>query len=214
MPNNLLQLQNYNPANYEAEFRESMSEAGVNYNGPILADGQIHRFANDSKGNRDCWYVFYGMAGAFGDWRTDTKEKWSINTASLTDSEKKAIQNQIALSKKAFEKEIARKHAETAIDAQQQWEALCEEGSSPYLTKKQVDAFGIRYRKESLVIPLRDIEGKLWSLQTIFPDGTKRFLKSGRIDGCFHLMGHIEDEKPVFITEGYATGASVHMATH
>ena len=27
-------------------------------------------------------------------------------------------------------------------------------------------------------------------------------------------MGALEDEKSIYITEGYATGASVHMATH
>lgn len=53
----------------------------------------------------------------------------------------------------------------------------------------------------------------MWSLQWIAPDGTKRFLPGGRKKGCFHHMGIFEDGKPIFITEGYATGASVYMAT-
>lgn len=62
------------------------------------------------------------------------------------------------------------------------------------------------------MIPLRDINGKLWSLQIISPDGTKHFLKNGRTEGCFHILGSIQEGKPIYITEGYVTGASVHRA--
>ena len=55
--------------------------------------------------------------------------------------------------------------------------------------------------------------GKLWSLQWIGPDGTKRFLKGGRKKGCFHSIGSIEDGKTIIVCEGYATGASLHRAT-
>ena len=61
-----------------------------------------------------------------------------------------------------------------------------------------------------LLIPLRDTAGKLHSLQTITPDGEKRF--KGRMKGCYHAMGG----KPtvcLVIAEGYATGASIHEAT-
>ena len=49
----------------------------------------------------------------------------------------------------------------------------------------------------------------LHSLQTITPDGDKRF--KGRMKGCYHAIG-----KPtgfVVVCEGYATGASIHQAT-
>ncbi len=60
---------------------------------------------------------------------------------------------------------------------------------------------------------MRDIDGKLWSLQSVAPDDTKRFLPGGRKKGCFHHIGILEDGKPIVIVEGYATGASIHMAT-
>jgi len=64
-----------------------------------------------------------------------------------------------------------------------------------------------------VIVPLGDINGKLWSLQSIQPDGTKRFLPGGKKKGCFHHLGTFENGKPILICEGYATGASLYMAT-
>jgi putative DNA primase/helicase len=204
---------NFLKANYENDFREAMRQAGMNCIEAIKADGQIHRFSDNGKGDKDCWYVFYGLTGAFGDWSRDIHKKCSFKSGSLTPSENKKLQEQIELSKKMLESERLKKHLDTSIKAEQHWQTLSEKGNSPYLIKKQVDAFGIRFKQGSIIIPLRDIGGKLWSLQIISPDGTKRFLKNGRTEGYFHILGNIEEGKPIYITEGYATGASVHMAT-
>ncbi|MBY0282037.1 MAG: toprim domain-containing protein [Alphaproteobacteria bacterium] len=211
MPNNF----NFLKANYENDFREAMRQAGIHCREAINADGQIHRFADNGQGDKNCWYVFYGLAGAFGDWSRDIHKKCSFKAGSdsLTPKENKKLQEQIELSKKTLEAEKLKKHLETSIKAEQHWRTLSETGNSPYLTKKQVNAFGIRFKQGSIVIPLRDTGGKLWSLQIISPDGTKRFLAGGRTEGCFHILGSIEERKPIYITEGYATGASVHMAT-
>jgi putative DNA primase/helicase len=48
---------------------------------------------------------------------------------------------------------------------------------------------------------MRDTAGSLHSLQTITPDGEKRFLAGGQVTGCYHAIG-----KPVgqiIICEGY-----------
>jgi putative DNA primase/helicase len=204
---------NFLKSNYEGDFREIMRQDGMNCREAINADGQIHRFADSGQGDKDCWYVFYGLAGAFGDWSRDIHKKCSFKSSLLTPMENKKLQEQIALSKKTLEAERLKKHLDTSIKAEQHWQTLSTTGNSPYLTKKQVNAFGIRFKQRSIVIPLRDISGKLWSIQIISFDGTKRFLKNGRIEGCFHILGRIEEGKPIYITEGYATGASVHMAT-
>jgi hypothetical protein len=57
------------------EFREAMACQGVDCRGDIIADGTIHRFASGGKGDEDAWYVCYGMAGAFGDWGRDIRER-------------------------------------------------------------------------------------------------------------------------------------------
>jgi len=69
------------------------------------------------------------------------------------------------------------------------------------------------YRKGTVVVPLRDADGKLWALQAISGDGTKLFPKYGRKAGCFHLLGEVGEAVLIGLAEGYATAASVHMAT-
>ncbi len=55
-------------------------------------------------------------------------------------------------------------------------------------------------------------KGFLMNVQTIQPDGTKRFLKDGKKTDLMHI---IEGDKkgPIIIAEGYSTAASIHAAT-
>jgi putative DNA primase/helicase len=48
---------------------------------------------------------------------------------------------------------------------------------------KNVDPCGVRIGDGLLLVPMRDIDGKLWSLQEIFPSGDKLFMKGGRTAG-------------------------------
>ena len=199
----------------EREFIGAMQRRGINFRDEIIPDGAIHRFDPGGKGNKDGWYVFYGMAGAFGDWSQDIHEKWSLkNDEGLSYQDQEYLRAQIEKAKRAADEERLHKHEETAAGALAKWNALSDSGGSPYFGKKKVDAFGVRFSKDFLIIPLRDTAGKLWSLQWIGPDGVKRFLAGGRKKGCFHHIGILENGKTIFITEGYVTGASIHMATH
>lgn len=60
-----------------------------------------------------------------------------------------------------------------------------------------------------LVIPMQDASGRVINVQTITPDGTKRFLMGGQKQGAFHVIPGIE---PGFLVEGYATGLTVAEA--
>jgi phage/plasmid primase-like uncharacterized protein len=44
-------------------------------------------------------------------------------------------------------------------------------------------------RNADLLVPGYDVEGKLWTVQYIKEDGTKRFAKDSRKHGCFHVVG-------------------------
>lgn len=70
----------------------------------------------------------------------------------------------------------------------------------------------LMFKPGSIAIPLRDVFGKLWSLQAINGQGTKLFPKYGRKSGCFHVLGSVDDPLDIAVAEGYATAASVHMA--
>jgi putative DNA primase/helicase len=67
-------------------------------------------------------------------------------------------------------------------------------------------------KRGSIVLPLRDAVGAVWSLQVIQPNGTKLFPKYGRKSGLWHLLGETVEAPVVAIAEGYATAASIHEA--
>lgn len=69
-------------------------------------------------------------------------------------------------------------------------------------------------KKNTLVLPMYDMAGKLWSLQFILPNGTKLFIKRSKKSGTCFLVGTAPTKAcPVMIAEGFATGASIFMAT-
>lgn len=115
-------------------------------------------------------------------------------------------------------------HAKAAEHAAVQWADATESGASPYLTRKGVQAHGVRFAPGGwLLIPLRDAAGKLWNLQRIAPTkpasgSDKLFLKGGRKSGLWHLVGDLpaaDNTGPavLLIAEGYATAATLHEAT-
>lgn len=79
----------------------------------------------------------------------------------------------------------------------------------PYLKRKAVLPLGIRQRNDRLVIPMTDIDGGLWNCQTIDKQGAKRFLRGGRVKGCFYLIDGESQE--IYLAEGFATAAAVHL---
>lgn len=51
------------------------------------------------------------------------------------------------------------------------------------------------------------------NLQRIHPDGNKRFLRGGQITGCYAPLGAPVTGQPLYICEGWATGATLHEST-
>ena len=105
-----------------------------------------------------------------------------------------------------------------AIKSQELWEASVKGDASlsPYLIRKNItDICGARLDAETntvLRIKCQDIHGKIWGLQQIFASGDKKFTKGQKKEGTFHLIGEIKDI--LFIAEGFATAASVFLATN
>ncbi|QJP73396.1 DUF927 domain-containing protein [Burkholderia glumae] len=96
----------------------------------------------------------------------------------------------------------------------------------PYLVRKRIPVDALRvYRgglcigtaacDGALVIPARDADGKLWTLEFVLTDGQKRYLPNGRKAGCFSLIGGPLSSAPatLLIGEGYATCATLAAAT-
>lgn len=95
-----------------------------------------------------------------------------------------------------------------------------------YLQAKGIAAEGVRLlpagrgMPETLLVPLFDADGRLWSVQRIYAEGgadgqpvtwSKRHLKDGRKRGCFLLLG--TPGARVLVCEGYATGVSLYACS-
>lgn len=70
---------------------------------------------------------------------------------------------------------------------------------------------GIGQLGDRLLVPMYDATGRIWNLQRISPDGTKRFLKNGRTCGLFWLAGRVKTA--ICLGEGVSTMAAVRAAT-
>ena len=123
-----------------------------------------------------------------------------------------ALSEKVAASRRERETQVTRQRAEARMRAALIWRAAQPAPDShPYLLSRQVRSHGLRLHRGGLVVPLRDTSGALQNLQFISEDGAKRFLKGGRVRGCYFGMG--VPAGALFIVEGYATGATVHEAT-
>ncbi|MFZ7127545.1 MAG: AAA family ATPase [Desulfobacterales bacterium] len=204
------------PTDPAIAFMDALHEAGYNLPESPVPDGEIHRFRHDDRsGGRSGWYVLHGdgiPAGSFGDWKSGQTFTWCGKSEfELTPEQRAEYRLRIEQHKQAREQETARKKAKAAEEARQRWNtAKPETGNHPYLQRKGVRAYGLKREGDLLLIPVLDASG-LSSLQTIDADGEKLFLTGGRKKGCsFTIKG---DDSNIYITEGYATGATIHEAT-
>ncbi|SED16085.1 putative DNA primase/helicase [Pseudomonas saponiphila] len=109
---------------------------------------------------------------------------------------------------------LEEKHLATARQAAQLWKmAKPAERLHTYLLAKDVAPLQLRQLSHGrLLVPLCH-DGRLVNLQTITPDGGKRFLPGGRVQGCYSPLGKISEGCRLYICEGWATGATLHRNT-
>lgn len=109
---------------------------------------------------------------------------------------------------------LQQKHRDAANQAAKLWQmAKTADRQHAYLLAKQVSPFSLRQLSQGrLLIPLCS-DGRLVNLQIINGHGTKRFLRGGRVQGCYSPLGRISDGCRLYICEGWATGATLHAHT-
>lgn len=199
---------------------EAMHSCGLSPSRPLdlKADGAIHRYRvdGDKSGSVNGWYVLHDGAaafGVFGSWKTGAQHQWrGSDLRSMSSAELAAMHQQMQAMQRAREAEALKVRAAAREKAQRLWaRARPATNSHPYLQRKRVQAIGIRCLRDMLLIPLRDTEGTLHSLQFIGPDGGKRFLTGGLTAGCYCSLGNVQSR--LLICEGYATGATLWQAT-
>lgn len=184
----------------------------------LYGDGKLQRYRveGDKPGSRNGWAVFYTdpvPAGAFGSWKTGESHTWrEATTKPQTPAERAALQRQLKAMHQARAAEQALVHESARQRAARLWAmARPATNAHPYLQRKRVNAYGIRQLRDMLLIPARDANGVLHTLQFISADGTKRFLTGGRIAGCYYGIGKPFDQ--LLLAEGLSTSSTLRSVT-
>lgn len=199
--------------NIESQFRQAMRNAGIDYFGEIIADGQLHRFhiEGHKPGSKNGAYILHldrFPAGYFQDFKSGTSQTWKSSSGSHVSD---ALNKQINDAKVKREKEICQKHKMAASKAVHIWnrsKPIAKQVDHPYLVKKRIQPHEARLYGDALVIPIFNESDHIVNLQFISTEGQKRFLSGGRKRGCFYIIGN-QSEK-ILICEGFATGASLY----
>lgn len=209
----------------QEEFARKLAEMGLDLKGQLPElDGKIHRVPLLSKNGRrmDGSYCLYGdgiPAGWAQNHVTGEKVKLVATGVVLSSAERERQQQERNARLQAAEAERAKAHDAAAERCKNKWDGLgpAQVFSSPYLQKKGIEAFGLRQDLEGYIfVPLRNIAGELRGIQTITPQGHKFFDPGIEKKGNFHLIGAEGkdlSQGEIVLCEGYATGASLHMAT-
>jgi len=109
--------------------------------------------------------------------------------------------------------EARAKRVRVAATARSIWRDSAPAGNDhPYLVRKHLPALTARINRQRLVIALH-YQGEIVNLQFISAGGEKRFLCGGRVVGCYSPIGRITPGLPLYICEGWATGATIHLDT-
>ena len=204
------------------EFADALRSVGLIVSGdhPIM-DGKKHRVPVEGgkAGATDGFYVGHTdghPAGSIINNKTQIEIKWKSKGYTLTDEQKAALHAEAANKLQAREASILKTHEAVAAKVTRSMESLVPVVElTPYMSAKGIQPLsGVLTDKagKETVIPAIDENGKQWTAQYIQKDGTKRFAKDGRKEGCFHPLGGLDAlaAAPVIvIAEGYATASTL-----
>ncbi|EAJ5275370.1 hypothetical protein C5M86_08730 [Campylobacter jejuni] len=219
-------------------FKSALENQGLIIEGLPIMDGKIHRVKTTNDKGRELSGAYNGFlddypAGFMQNFKTGIKENWKMpieknQSNNIKNSQK--LHEQIKKDQELREKEILTLQEKTALKLENEYNnARWAHSNHPYLKKKGFsENFYLKQdNKGSLLIPLKDENGKLWSVQRIFPNGdkiigvikTKEEKEQGieysaKKSGCFHLIGakNLEYCKEFIIAEGFATAATIYKA--
>ena len=208
----------------QEEFSRALEQFGLDLDGkePIM-DGQIHRvpIIGKSRGDLDgayCGFLDERPAGWMQDFSAGEKHTWAASDHTLT-KEPLAVQRaEIARKREERQQAIIERQHSAARDAHAEWIGHdWATAENAYLQKKGVPPLGVREDLDgNLMVPAQNVEGDLRGLQYISPEGQKRFQSGMEKNGNYHLIaepGKDLSQGEILLAEGYATGASLHMAT-
>ena len=208
----------------QEEFFRALEQFGLDLDGkePIM-DGQIHRvpIIGKSRGDLDgayCGFLDERPAGWMQDFSAGEKHTWAASDHTLTKEQLAVQRAEIARKREERQQAIIERQHSAARDAHAEWIGHdWATAENAYLQKKGVPPLGVREDLDgNLMVPAQNVEGDLRGLQYISPEGQKRFQSGMEKNGNYHLIaepGKDLSQGEILLAEGYATGASLHMAT-
>lgn len=187
-----------------------------------------------------CGFLDERPAGWIQNFSSGEKAKWIASGHALSKEDLEAQRAEIA--QKQLERADQRERRQNEVAGEcfailSQSPAASNEHA--YLKTKGVEAFGLHENQNgTLYVPLRNAVGEVRGIQTIDVEGRKRFVPGMEKSGNFHLITGPEQNKAglfsilmptveslpgmerkdlaqgeILLSEGYATGASLNMAT-
>jgi putative DNA primase/helicase len=226
-------------------FEDAMRDYGLIPERP-KADGVWHNVATtQDKGKQQKGAYILNLSGAPSGYIRNfigREGSWRYDGVKLSAEQRAALDARARDRAVAREREIEREHLAIAEKTERIFTDLPETDASQqgYLISKKVGAYGVRVarigehdvpgllnldsfrggKETLLIIPARDVDGKLWTVQAI-PEkaaGQKLFASGARKKGTFHIIGAdsvaaLRACSAVLFVEGYATGASLFEST-
>lgn len=212
-----------------AQFKTALQAQGFIIDTPIM-NGKIQRCrVEGDKGNEKSGAYLGHLdeypAGFIQNHKTGYKANWKFeltkeyNGDFVNTNLKKAYEEK----HKERELELLSLQQKTALRLEKEYNESKEASPShPYLLSKGLkQSYDLKVdRFNNLLIPLKDIKGKLWSLQRISENGSKIIgvIKnkeekdieySARKKACFYTQLPLEKHKEFYLCEGFATAMSL-----
>ena len=211
--------------NPREEFGEALRSLGCLVAGehPVM-DGRHHRIATE--GDKKCeqagFYVGHldgHPAGYIKNNRTGLDMRWKSKGFSLDPEQRAALAAEAAEKQQIRAADQKRQHEQAATRvALQRAQLVHAVEPTPYMVAKGIGVLPgalTDHAGRTTYIAAIDVNGKHWTTQYINEDGTKRFAKDSRKEGCFHAIGGLEGlaaAPAIVIAEGYATAATLSKA--
>lgn len=229
------------------EFKKELEANGLIIDDYPIMNGKIQRVSviDDKANKKSGAYVGYLSnypAGFIQNFKTGYKENWKykINNYSYTNYSHKKLQtnpNEAIINKNKL-LALQEKTADRLI--KEYLESSFIKNTHNYLLNKGFKNLSISFKQDkfgNLLIPLFDINNKLWSLQRIYPNGDKvigviktkeekesNIEYSAKKNGCFNIVDYysnntnlnnletiIKETNSINIAEGYATALTISM---
>ncbi len=206
-------------AEAQRQLWDALRENGFDQKTPPVLDGKWHPVALDGqRGKKSGTYRVYPdhpINGHMRDHRADKTTRWSAHgpLVELTPQESEKMRKTVEERQRREAEQTKRRHDRAAERAKKiVSNAKDADPDHPYLRAKGIEPHGILQSGANLVIPKRNAQGEIRSVETIAPDGFKKSMAGAETKGLFHYLGQ-KNDGPVRVVESFSTGASIREAT-